>query len=219
MAKKNTLLYLDTELVKTAKRYGVNMSEITEAALRGRLAPYLSAGDRALLFGMHLGDLKVEGCCYELPFAVKSLRLKNVKVLEQFEAKFARGINLILGGTASGKSTVIRVIAYALGHQQLRDWFEPAVTHGRKRGAIELELFGSAVINYNLREGGEHEWAKCILLDEPLSRLDSIRFRKHKGRFLRWLKERYAQVILASRQEEFATPEVNNVIRIPNRVD
>lgn len=211
--KKNTLLYLDAELVRLAKKLDVNISEIAEAALRDKLLPYLSAGSRTLLFGQHLEDLKAMGRCYVLPFALKSLRLKNVGVLKEFDAKFTRGINLILGGTASGKSTVIRAIAYTLGKQpQLQDWSKAAVTHGRKQGTIELELFERA-IRYDLYEGGEIEGAKCVLLDGPLARVSDPKH-EHKRRFIRWLKKKYAQAIVASRDEGFAMPEIDNIMRL-----
>jgi hypothetical protein len=219
MPKKNTLLYLDAELVEMAKRVGMNISELAEAGLRDRLLPHLSGGQRALIFGQHLEDLKTGGLwaqCYELPFTVKSLRLKNVKVLGEFRAKFTQGVNLIIGGNDSGKTTAIRAIACMFYPDHPFRHVLKTVAAGEKGGTIELEIL-EPTIKYNVM-AGESENARCVLLDEPLPHVDGATFSKHRDRFLHWLKERYAQVIIASAREEFIAPEVDNVIRLPGPV-
>jgi hypothetical protein len=115
MKKKNTLLYLDEKLVKLAKKHNLNMSHLAEAAIRSQLLPILSVRERQLDFHQHLKDLKEEGYCYELPQTIRAIKLKNMGPIEKLELNLVKGVNVILGPNASGKSIIIRAIANAFG--------------------------------------------------------------------------------------------------------
>jgi len=198
MGKKNTLLYLDEELVQLAKGFEINMSEVAEVAIREKVFPLMSAGGRALLFDLLLEDLKKNGECFTLPCAVKGVRLKNVGPLEELDAKFVRGVNLVLGGNASGKSSLICAIACAMGQSV---WRPPSVTLDKKQMAVEIELFEPMA-------GAEPD--RCILLDEPLARVADPD-EKHKAKFVQWLSKKYQQAIIASTDKSYV---VSNIVRL-----
>jgi hypothetical protein len=214
--KKNTLLYLDENLVRTAKQAGFNLSEITEAALRKRLLPLLSSGDR---LGMELmdpdkffTDLKEAGQCWELPFELGGIELKNVGPIGELDAEFKRGINVIVGPNASGKSIMVRVMALVFGQRPKYVDEKMLLKHGEREGKIKIRLMKRASVELVLKKTANGPKA-CLLLDDPYS--VAVAHAEYKRKFLTWLKGKANQVILTSRDESFVTPDVSNVIRLP----
>jgi len=213
--KKNTLLYLDENLVRTAKQAGFNLSEITEAALRERLLPFLSSGDKLRMQLMDpdkfFTDLKEAGQCWELPFELGGIELKNVGPIGELDAEFKSGINVILGPNASGKSVIVRVIALVFGQRPQYVGEKMLLKHGEREGKIKIHLTKRASVELVLKKTGKGPKA-CLLLDDPYS--VAIAPAEYKRKFLTWLKGKANQVILASRDESFVTPDVSKVIRL-----
>ena len=136
--KKNTLLYLDADLVERAKRENVNISKLAEDALKEALKITVPRTAREYLVRV-LGDAGREqafyGEAYLLPFQIESIKLENVGPFQNFEAKFRKdGINMIYGLCGSGKSTIIRSILLVFGKRHT--YFSKS-----KNGKITLELF------------------------------------------------------------------------------
>ena len=75
--KKNTLLYLDKNLVEKAKHHNLNLSEIAENAIRLHLKRLYLNGEEDFKFLIEMLLLN-EGACFYLPFELKDLELKNI---------------------------------------------------------------------------------------------------------------------------------------------
>jgi ATPase subunit of ABC transporter with duplicated ATPase domains len=136
--KKNTLLYLDADLVERAKKENVNISRLAEDALKEALKIAVPRTAREYLVRV-LGDagreLAFYGEAYLLPFQIESIKLENVGPFQDFEAKFRKGaLNVIYGPCGSGKSTIIRSILFAFG--KWHTYFSKS-----KNGKITLQLF------------------------------------------------------------------------------
>jgi len=119
--KKNTLLYLDINLVEKAKKRNINISKLTEDALKQALQTSLPVNAQEYVSRV-LADAGNEvaryGESYLLPFQIESLKLSNVGPLREFEATFGRNApNLIVGPGGSGKSFILRSILLAFGKQ------------------------------------------------------------------------------------------------------
>jgi len=136
--KKNTLLYLDADLVERAKKENINISKLAEDALKEALKITVPRTAREYLLRV-LADagreLAFYGEVYLLPFQIESIKLENVGPFQEFEAKFRKdGINVIYGLCGSGKSTIIRSILLAFGKRHT--YFSKS-----KNGKIALKLF------------------------------------------------------------------------------
>src|SRR5690242_8792150 len=97
---------------------------------------------------------------------VHSLKLENIKAFDRLDLTFNRpdgatsyaGINVFVGGNASGKSTLLKCIAMALSgptiaNQQL---ISPAgwIRRGEKRGVIELQVCWDSIHDTFRSKGG-----------------------------------------------------------------
>ena len=212
MAKKNTLLYLDENLVRRAKRFGLNLSEITEVALREKLLQYMSAGERQLDFGQHLKDLQGEGMCFELPLELEGVEVRNLGPIDEFKAKFKPGINVVLGPNGSGKSIIFKTVVHVFGsHPPFFD-IKTLLKHGKRRGEVKIHLRGATAVELKLGAGKAEHPRACMLLDEPLY----AGMPDHKRKFLAWLRRRGGQAILFTTDESFAVPPVHT-IRLPRQ--
>lgn len=79
MTKRSTLLSIDADVVEAAKKANLNLSQIAEKGIKTHLFPYLSKAERiALDFEKFLNDMEQEGCCFYLPFRVKSIIINNL---------------------------------------------------------------------------------------------------------------------------------------------
>ena len=221
MGKKNTLLYLDEKVVMAAKRFGLNLSEVAEVALREKLSPLMSAGARQLEFDKHLEDLREDGVCFELPFELDGIEIRNVGPIDEFKEKFKPGINVVLGSNGSGKSMMFGAIALAFGQQMkwTRRW-PPAINvgayraqfflkHGKKAGGVKIHMHKTPTAELKFSTGRTVRSVKCTLLDEPLNLAQD----EHKRKFLEWLRRRGGQVILFTFDESFVIPSAH-VIRL-----
>jgi len=175
MAKKNTQLYLDEELVKIAKERKLNLSQITEKALIQNLYPILSPGERmAINFNHYLLSLTEDNQCFLLPFEIKRVKLNHIGIIKHLDVEF-RKINLVTGLYGSGKTTLLHSIAGLTGVAEKPG--ENLLRINYEKGYIELEIVPPKKLYLKLRRGrqvpiideGIH---KCILLDAPFSRIE-----------------------------------------------
>lgn len=211
--KKNTLLYLDENLVELAKNTGLNISQITEDTLRSHLAPIMSVGERQLDFEGHLKDLKKEGRYFFLSFHIKEIRLENIRKFDSLNIRFKDGLNVIYGMNASGKSTIIEAIARTF---QFNPPFpaEGCIKHTKNKGEITLIFSPTNSITTEYVKMGndskEYRTTESIFLDEPVQHLD----KEGKVKFIKWLKKKFdCQIILATHDEDFAV-FADNIIKL-----
>ncbi len=195
MPKKNTLLYLDEELVDKAKKMDVNLSKLTENAIKSKIFPDMAAGQKALFdLEGYMESLEEQGRCFRIPHRIKKVELENIGPFDSFEDSF-EPFTVIKGPNASGKTTLIRSIAYACcctegdASKLLKD--------GGDEGRIEIKTNDKGKTSLILEDGEtRREGDRCILLDDPLTRLDE----STTSKFIEKLRENFVnqgcQVIL-----------------------
>ena len=193
MTKKNTLLYLEDDLVKAAKQYGLNISKITEDAIKSNLFPVLSMGKRIELdFESYIKSLEGEKRAFFLPFEIKGVKLSDIGPHKDIDVNFKR-FNIIAGKNGSGKTFLIRSIAFAVDFKDPPS--EDMIREGLNKGEIVLKISKGDSLSIKLEKGkGLEKNYKCLLLDDPLGKLDS-RVRK---KILDYLKKLNVQIILTS---------------------
>ncbi|MEM3697103.1 MAG: AAA family ATPase [Candidatus Bathyarchaeia archaeon] len=117
--KKKTLLYLDSDLVEKAKKENLDISKLTEEAIKETLKVTIpkTARNYLQIILAEAGREEARYCeVHLLPFQIESLKLENVGPFKEFEAKFKKdAINVIYGPCGSGKSTIVRAILLAFG--------------------------------------------------------------------------------------------------------
>lgn len=117
--KKKTLLYLDSDLIEKAKKENIDISKLTEEAVKDALKVTIpkTARDYLQIILTEAGREDAHYCeVHLLPFQIESLRLENVGPFKEFEAKFKKDtINVIYGLCGSGKSTIVKAILMAFG--------------------------------------------------------------------------------------------------------
>ena len=210
MVKKNTLLYLDKNLVKYAKERGLNISQITENAIKQQLFPYLSIGEKALFdFKGYLEELKNNKQCFFLPLKLKGVKLKNVGKFDySFHTEFKQ-FNVVNAPFGYGKTTLLRSIAYTLGLDDfpLRNLLCADSTEGYIRINVDnnKELYSKISIRNN-QELFTDGRTRCILLDDAMDieKFINITNTKHQlmltsfQEFLHTLRELDIQIILTA---------------------
>jgi post-segregation antitoxin (ccd killing protein) len=171
--KKNTLLYLDSDLVERAKRENINILRLTEEALKQALqikVPRTAKEHLRKLLAEVGSESSFYGEAYLLPFQVQSLKLTNVGPFDNFEAHFSRNsINLIQGLCGSGKSTIIRSILYAFGIKH--KYFTERVIG---EGTITMKLFPEQdFINVTGMKSSQNALRgyQCLVADDSLERI------------------------------------------------
>ena len=199
MTKKNTLLYLNEELVEKAKKNDINISKLTEHAIRARLFPIVSEKN-FLDIEKYLDDLREEGKFFWLPQKIDSVKLENIRSFEKFEVSFDH-LTVIKGENGSGKSTVLRSIAQACGVLDKEE--ENVIKEDEEKGTIEVSVSTDEKYSFQLEDGRKRREGGCILLDDPMIRLSEER----RWKFIEALREKFTenniQVILTdSRFEE-----------------
>jgi ABC-type lipoprotein export system ATPase subunit len=199
VAKKNTLLYLDENLVSLAKKYELNMSEVTEAAIRSRLYPILSQGEQALDFPQYLDDLKKQSRCYLVPQTINSVMIENVGPLEKVVLRFAKGLNVVVGSNGSGKTALVKTLAYAFG---VTDFEKPqySLTLEKDTGTTRIRPYPEEIrISFRRDNIGTTISRRntCVLLDEPVA----VLAKEGKQKFLKWVKEEFDQAIIVTHED------------------
>jgi hypothetical protein len=178
--------------------------------------PILSRGDELLMQlrnpDKFFTDLKEAGKCWELPFELRGIELKNVGPIGELNAEFKSGLNVILGPGLSGKSIMLCAIALVFGQRSKYIDEKNLLKHGEREGKIKIRLKKRASVEILLKKTGKAQKV-CLLLDYP----DSVASvtEEYRRKFLKWLKGQAKQVIIASSYESFVTQDVSNVIRLP----
>ena len=202
MGKKNTLLYLDETLVKEAKKSHLNISKITEDAIKHYLFSFLSTGEKASIdFGQYLATLKQEKRCYFFPFKLDELELKSIGTIDGLKILFDK-FNVFIGNHGTGKTTIIRSIAYMLGYPEPN--IERLLKSDEPEGEIRLNVISEGSLILKLKRGIDFEIIKeekigCIVLDNPGAEFGGENFKK----LLYYLKRLNSQIVMTS------TPKFN----------
>lgn len=190
------------------------MSEVAEAAIRSQLAPFLSQGELQLDFRQHLDDLKEQGYCYILPQMTKTVKIENIGPIEKLELEFAKGLNVVIGPNASGKTALIKTLAYAFGVlRPLKPYY--TLRHEGNIGKLSIEPYAGEIRMIYTRDKREIKILRenaCILLDEPVP---FVR-KEDKHRFLGWVKKEFNQAIIVSINEEFSKFSGVKTFRLPS---
>ncbi len=208
--KKNTLLYLDSHLVERAKQEQINISELTEQALKQTLektrpktaAEYLR---RAIVNTSK--NLSPYGEAHLLPLQIQSVTLKNIGKFQNHTVNFKKDtINLVCGSGGSGKSTIIRAI-----HQvfcSTKNYYSSC-----ENAEIQVQLFPdqqTATVNpneYDLQD--LTRGYKCLLLDNFVPGASPIMLMD----LLKLLADLQIQVITTA-YDPSRFPETTNIINL-----
>ena len=173
MKKKNTLVYLDSDLVQRAKRENINISRLTEEALKQALeieVPRTAREHLRKLLAEVGSEISLYGETYLLPFQIQYLRLTKVGVFDNFEAHFnINSINLIQGPCGSGKSTIIRSILCTFGVKH-RYFSEKAFDHRCNNSEAVPEKDSIDIMGRNSSQNALRGY-RCLIADDPLERL------------------------------------------------
>ena len=213
--KKNTLLYLDSNLVETAKRHNVNISKLTEDALKEALqtiAP-LNAHEYVIRV-LEEANYNRYYESYLLPFAIESMKLRNVGPFTEFEASFQRnGPNIIVGPGGSGKSFILNSILLVFGKQ--RQSFERTINiRASGKAEVMVTLFRDqylSTITINKKdELDPTKGYKCLLLDDAFFNVPEDMIRQ----ILNELQRLGLQTIMATSRliDPSKLPEGTNII-------
>jgi len=214
MAKKNTLLYLDEGLVKKAKELKLNLSEISENAIKLHLFPMLSIGEKASIdFNEYLRTLEKEKRCFFLPFELKKIKIKNIGIITNLEIKFDKQ-TIIEGNFGEGKTTLIKSVANVFGYDIPN--FHKILSSRKKPYEINVVIKPESKINLSFNEEGlntfkQNRTIRCIIIDEPMDIL-SLNL---KNEFLSYLSSLNTQIILTNTPEEHIRyPNEYNIYRL-----
>ncbi|MCC7572472.1 MAG: ATP-binding protein [Candidatus Methanofastidiosum sp.] len=188
--KKNTLLYLDENLVELAKEMNFNISELAEEAIKTKLN--INGYNKRFDPSKYLENLRKKGLAYRIPFKISKIKIDNHRFLKKIDIDFEQN-NMMVGGTASGKTTIVRsILLFFDNSHSLKDFSYEDYLGGPEEIKITFnqidkltcEVYGERI---NLNGG-------CILIDEGLERLD------HDASvvFLKYLLDRKEQIIITS---------------------
>jgi hypothetical protein len=164
MKKIKVTLTLDREIVKLAKEFDLNISQISNEALKSRLLPIISGGERLLI--NFEGVLKQIGY-YSLPFPIRKVKLRNIAKLKKVELEFTYGINMLYGPWGSGKRSIIKAIIDAFSFVE-----EVPVRMGTNSAEVEVEVIPSKTIKVKYKKIGnfvkKSGKVRCVLLRNPV---------------------------------------------------
>ncbi|MCJ7816617.1 MAG: AAA family ATPase [Candidatus Aenigmarchaeota archaeon] len=202
VGKKNTLLYMDSDLVRKAKKEGLNMSEIAEQAIRSQLN--IKTGFDP---SEYLNDRWAEDTARFIPMRIKGIELTNIGPIRKARLEF-HDLNIIVGGNATGKTTILTSINYAFNDARFKNMI---INESAETGEIRLELpERTKFFNFKF-EKDKNTYRKCLLLDDAFARLDPERSQK----FLDYLKKDVnLQVIMTCTKLPEIDMKAVNVIRL-----
>jgi len=210
VTKKNTLLYLDENLVELAKEKNFNISELAEEAIRTKLN--INGYHKMFDPEEYLENLRKKGLAYYIPFRINKVEIENHKFAKKVNIDF-REKNLLEGANGSGKTRIIRSILMFFDNSHKLTGFSK---EGCPQGIGEIK------INFDTRDGigcevcGERIGLNegCIVIDEGLGKLDS----ESGIVFLKYLLDRKEQIIITTVSSEryISDPKIKefNMIKI-----
>jgi len=194
VTKKNTLLYLDENLVELAKEKNFNISELAEEAIRTKLN--INGYHKTFNPEEYLENLRKKGLAYYIPFRINKIEIENHKFAKKVDIEF-REKNFLEGANGSGKTRIIRSILMLFDNSHKLTGFSKEgcpqgigeiKIHFDTRDRITCEVCGERI---GLNEG-------CIVIDEGLGVLDS----KSGIVFLKYLLDRKEQIIITTVSSE-----------------
>jgi len=200
VTKKNTLLYLDENLVELAKEKNFNISELAEEAIRTKLN--INGYHKRFDPEEYLENLRKKGLAYYIPFRINKISIDNYRFVKKIEVDFKHK-NLIVGVNGSGKTRLIRSLLMFFDNSHStqspsRDEC-PQGPGEIKISFDQMELLACEVCGERISmENG------CILIDEGLGKLD-----QEAGIvFLKYLLDRKEQIIITSVSAERYSSEL-----------
>lgn len=212
MGKKNTLLYLDSDLVGLAKRMKVNISEITESAIKEKLLPILSCSEKMIFdIESYLEEMESINSCFFLPFPIRKVEVKNMGPISSVSMEFGRGINIINGRCGTGKTLILRAMALAFGiytpekpSPQKHTPMGRFLKHDEKGGYIKILIYeNEKTMKFDASNPNGKRDGGCLLLDDAIARLPE----KEIKRFINKLKNKYpGQIIMTTIMGELKLP-------------
>jgi ABC-type glutathione transport system ATPase component len=208
--KKNTLLYLDSFLVERAKQEDINISELTEQALKQTLEktnPKTAAEYLRRAIVNTCKNLSPYGEAHLLPLQIQSLTLKNMGKFQNHTVNFKKDtINAVCGPNGSGKSTIIRAI-----HQvfcSTKNYFSSS-----ENAEIQVQLFpDQQTVTVNPNEHDLQDLArgyKCLIMDEVIPAVSPIMLKD----LIELLSDMQIQVI-ATAWDNSMFPKTTNIINL-----
>ncbi len=195
--KRNTLLYLDKDLVTASKKAGLNLSLVAEEALRSRLPYYGEFRPET-----HLMQALEQGSAAILPLRIEELHIIDKMVNKTIELK---GLNLIVGGNNTGKSTIFRLICGAFKISQLNR------LSYHLSSKIEVTIAPTRRIDYGEAESDSRIPlnTQCLVTDTLFTQLDG----ESRSKMLKYLIKTGAQLVLME-LEVLKGAEKFNVIKL-----
>ena len=130
-------------------------------------------------FEKHMKELMERGDAFLVEHRrVVGIKIRNLGPITDFELRFGRDMNLVYGEPMSGKTIMLKIIAYVLGATREKPC---TVTYGREHGEAKVLVDDETGQSY-------------LLLDEPLAVFPA----EKQARFLEWLKNKFPdhQVII-----------------------
>jgi len=208
--KKNTLLYLDNFLVERAKQEKINISELTEEALKNALersTPKTASEYLRRAIVNTKTDVTPYGEAYLLPFQIQSVKLQKIGMISDYKLEFKKdAINIICGPNGSGKSTIIRAILQVFYSK--KNYFGHC-----DEGKIQVELFSDQqCVQINANEYDLKDLTRgyrCLVLDDFFGRATPLMFKD----LLELIKELNIQVI-GTALDASKFPQTTNIINL-----
>lgn len=188
--KKNTLLYLDENLVGLAKEMNFNISELAEEAIKTKLN--IDSRNKRFDPEEHLEHLRIKGLAYRIPFNVERIRIKDPLNFKKIDIEFDKK-NILIGKNASNKASILRSIllffdnSYSMKDLSTVDLIEKPIEV--KVSFKETEKLRSEVYGERIDFG-----KSSILIDGGFEMLDQ----NSRDNFLKYLLNRREQIIIAS---------------------
>ncbi len=170
--KKNTLLYLDADLVKIAKHRKINISKLTENAIKMQLFSLKQKKD----LKEYLNNLKKEQRLFYLPNRIKKIEMEDIGPIKEFKHNL-KNFNIIFGNNATGKTVLIRSLAKLFENSDL------SITSKIK---IYLKQKTTTILT------PKHSNIECLLIDCGGINLKD----KEYLEFIKYLKKLNLQIIL-----------------------
>ena len=197
--KRNTLLYLDKDLVNESKRAGLNLSLVAEEALRSRLPYYGKFRPETHL----MRALKEESAAI-LPMCIEELSITDVNGMNNKTLQL-KDLNIIVGGNGTGKSRILRLLCRAFRINQSNG----SAYHPRKK--IVVTIAPTRRIEYSEdTDDSDMTWNKqCLIADALFAQLD----KEARSKMLKHLIKTGAQLILLEK-ELISGAEKFNIVRL-----
>ena len=201
--KRNTLLYLDKDLVNASKRAGINLSSVAEEALRSRLPYY----DKFIPENYLMRALR-GGVAVILPLHIKELSITKIDKIGDKNLKL-KNLNLVVGGNGTGKSTIFRLLLQTFRITQLNE----LVSYPHTETKVTITIAPTQKIEYSEKKGDYYMTLEkqCLVTDGLFAGLDE----EARLKMVKYLMKTGAQLILLEK-EILPGTEKFNIIKLQN---